>query len=261
MTRRLLIVSVALCLVGQCGLAPLGAAAPAPGGSVLVLAAASTTNVIDEIRQDFNKATGNDVRASYAASSTLAQQIVHGADADIFLSADQKWANFLGEKGVIAQRRDLLANRLVVIVPQDSPLKLAKLEDLATAPVEHLALGDPAAVPAGRYAKQAFTKLGVWEQLQGKVAVAEDVRHALTYVETGAVEAGIVFSTDAAISKKVRVAVEVPLDLTEPIRYRVALLTHGRGRPAAEAFYQHLQSPAAAAIFKKYGFTVLEPGK
>jgi molybdate transport system substrate-binding protein len=225
---------------------------------VLVLAAASTTNSLDEIRQQFAKETGIEVRTSYAASSTLAQQVVNGADADVFISADQKWADFLDKKGFVAKRQDRLGNRLVIVVPKESSLKVSKATDLTAAAIEHLALGDPESVPAGRYAKQAFTKLGIWEQLKGKVVPAEDVRHALTFVETGNAQAGVVYATDAAISKKVRVAAEVPAELTEPIRYPVALLKHGNGRSSAEAFYGYLLSPAAGKVFEKYGFTVLE---
>lgn len=230
-------------------------------GMVLVLAAASTTNAMDEIRQQFTKETGIEVRASYAASSTLAQQVIHGAEADVFVSADQKWADFLGTRGLIAQRRNLLGNRLVIVVPNESSLRLTKVEDLTTASIEHLALGDPQSVPAGRYAKQALTKLGIWEQVKGKVVAAEDVRHALTFVETGNAQAGIVYSTDAAISKKVKTVVEVPGDLTEPIRYPIALLAHGKDRAEAQSFYRYLASPAAAKVFQKYGFVVLEQSK
>ena len=101
-------------------------------------------------------------------------------------------------------------------------------------------------MPAGKYARQALTKLGIWEKLKGKVAPAEDVRHALTYVETGAAEAGIVYATDAAVSKKVRVAVEIPADLTDPVRYPLVLLKHEAGNQSAEAFYDYLGSPEAS---------------
>jgi molybdate transport system substrate-binding protein len=227
--------------------------------SVLILAAASTSNAIEEIRQQFTKDTGIEVQASYAASSTLAQQVVHGAAADVFISADLKWADFLDKKEQIARRQNRLGNRLVIVVLRESSLHLTTPEDLATAAVEHLALGDPESVPAGRYAKQALIKLGVWERLQGKIVPAEDVRHALAYVETGNAQAGIVYSTDVAISKRVRVVASIPAGLTEPICYPFALLKHGEGRPNAEAFYACLLSPAAGKVFEKYGFAVLGP--
>ena len=146
---------------------------------------------------------------SYASSSTLAQQIVHGAEADVLLSADTKWADYLADNGLVAQRRDLLGNRLVIVVPKDGKIDVRKPEDLLAAGIEHLALGEPQSVPAGRYAKQALSKLGLWPRLEAKVVPAGDVRQALAYVETGAAEAGIVYATDAAVSKRVRVAVEI----------------------------------------------------
>jgi len=228
-----------------------------PKESILVFAAASTTNALDEIRGHFTKSSGTEVQTSYAASSTLAQQIVNGADAEVFLSADAKWADHLASKCLVAQRRNLLGNRLVVVLPADSTLKVEKPEDLLGAGIEHLALGEPKSVPAGKYAKQALTRLGLWDRLQGKVVSAQDVRHALTCVETGAAEAGIVYATDAAISKKVQVAAEIPEKLTEPIRYPIVLLKHGESRAAAQAFYRHLSSPEATKVFKKYGFMIL----
>jgi molybdate transport system substrate-binding protein len=228
-----------------------------PGTSVLVFAAASTSNAVREIQQRFAKTSGVQVRTSFGSSATLAQQIVHGADADLFLSADLRWADYLAEKGLVAQTQKLLGNRLVVIAPDDSKLNIRRLEDLRAAAIEHVAMGDPKSVPAGQYATQALVKLGLWEQVKSKVAAAEDVRHALAFVETGAAEAGIVYATDAAISKKVKVVVEIPESLTGPVCYPVLLLKHGRGNPAAEAFYRDLQSPEALQVFRRYGFTRL----
>jgi molybdate transport system substrate-binding protein len=230
---------------------------PAEKGVVTVFAAASTANALDEIKAAFAASTGAEVRSNYAASSTLAQQIAHGAEPDIFISADAKWADHVADKTPPARRRNLLGNRLVIIVPANSTIKLSKPEDLATVDLKHLALGDPEAVPAGRYAKQALTKLGLWEKLKGKVAAAEDVRHALNYVETGAAEAGIVYATDAAISQKVKVAAQIPADLTDPVRYPVLLLKRGAANKPAEAFYEYLGSPEAAKVFQKFGFAVL----
>jgi molybdate transport system substrate-binding protein len=226
--------------------------------AVVIFAAASAANALDEIQATFRKNTGAEVRTSCAGSSTLAQQILNGAEADIFISADVKWAGHVEAKTPVVKRRNLLGNRLVIVVPSDSQLKLEKPEDLLSAEVKHLALADPDAVPAGKYARQALTKLGLWDNVNGKVASAEDVRHALTYVETGAAEAGIVYATDAAISKKVKVIVEIPANLTEPVRYPVLLLKRSEGNQDAVAFYDYLNSPEAAKVFEKYGFTVLE---
>jgi molybdate transport system substrate-binding protein len=235
---------------------PAGSAKP-----ILVFAAASTTNALDEVKTQFSKETGIEVQTSYAASSTLAQQVLHGADADLFISADSKWADFLAKNDQTVRQQDLLGNRLVIVVPADSKIEVKKPQDLLASGVEHLALGEPKSVPAGIYAKQALTKLGIWEQLRPKIVAATDVRHALTYVETGAAEAGIVYATDAAISKKVKVAVELPEDLTGPVRYPLVLLKHAEGSAAAQAFYRYLSSPAAGKVFRKYGFTVRQEVK
>jgi molybdate transport system substrate-binding protein len=229
--------------------------------SILVFAAASTTNALDEIKSQFTKKTGIAVQTNYAASSTLAQQVVRGADADLLLSADTKWSDFLVKKDQVARQHDLLGNRLVIVVPADSRIEVKKPEDLLASGVEHLALGETRSVPAGIYARQALTKLGLWKQLETKVVAAEDVRHALVYVETGSAEAGIVYATDAAISRKVKVAVGIPEKLTGAVRYPLVLLKHGAGNDAAESFYRYLSSPAAAKVFTKYGFIDLSKAK
>lgn len=253
----LLIGLLAGCSTATSDKAPATAAKPAEKTVVTVYAAASTTNALDEIKAAFAKQANAEVQTNYAASSALAQQIENGAPADLFLSADQKWGDHVQSKAPALKRRDLLGNRLVIVVPADSQLKLAKIEDLTADDVKHLALGDPAAVPAGRYAKQALTKLNLWDKLKGKVVPAEDVRHALTYVETGAAEAGIVYATDAAISKRAKVAVEIPADLTDPVRYPLLLLKHAEGSKVAAALYDYLGSPDATAVFQKYGFVIL----
>jgi len=264
--RRLCIPAAGLLLI-LAGLAgcrreapPAGsdASAGGPQRPVLVFAAASTANALDEIRDRFQKQTGIVVTTSYAASSTLARQIENGADADIFLSADTIWADYIEKKSLVAQRRNLLGNRLVVIVPADSTLKITRAEDLTAAAVRHLALGDPTSVPAGRYAQKALENLGIWTQLKGKVVAGGDVRQALAYVETGAAEAGIVYATDAAVSQSVRIVVQIPEKLSGPVRYPVMLLKSGATSPAARSFYSALASPESAAVFAKYGFTVLK---
>jgi molybdate transport system substrate-binding protein len=240
--------------------APIGpawsrAADDAP--AIVVFAAASTTNAIGEIKRQFTATSGVPVQASYGSSAILAQHIVNGANADVFLSADVAWADYLAKQGIVARRQNLLGNRLVIILPDDSTLRVKRPEDLLAAGIQHLALGDPESVPAGKYAKRALKKLGLWEQLKPKVVAAEDVRSALAYVETGAAEAGIVYATDAAISKKVKVAVAISPEVSGPICYPVVLLKQAEGRPAAESFYQFLRRPEARKIFEKYGFTLL----
>jgi molybdate transport system substrate-binding protein len=227
----------------------------------LVFAAVSATNALDEIKAQFGKLSGSEVLTNYAASSTLAQQIAHGAEADVFISADTKWADYLAGRDLVARRQNLLGNRLVIVVAAGGKIDVRKPGDLLAAGIEHLALGETQSVPAGRYAKQALTKLGLWQRIEAKVVPGADVRQALAYVESGAAEAGMVYATDAAMSKKVRVAVEIPEALTAPIRYPVMLLKHGEPSAAAQALYGYLSSPEAAKIFRKYGFTVLAGAK
>ncbi len=258
MVQKAMGLTILVCLLLEPGMRGMSLAQASRQPPVLVLAAASTANAMEEIRRQFTKEVGLEVRTSYAATCALALQVTHGVEADVFLSADQKWTDFLRDKGLIAAQQNLLGNRLVIIVPKESSMRVTKLEDLTAAAVKHLALGSPESVPVGRYAQQALAKLGLWEQLKSKVVAAEDVQRALSFVETGNAEAGIVYSTDAAISKNIQVAAEVSPELTEPIRYPVALLTHGKGRAGAESFYRYLMSPAAAKVFQQYGFSIVE---
>jgi molybdate transport system substrate-binding protein len=244
-------------LIGCCG----GAVAGAPrsdelSGKVLVFAAASTTDALDEIRAEFERLhPAVKVRMSFAASSALAQQIRAGAPADVFLSASHQWADAVGE--LVARRRDLLGNTLVVVVPVKSSLRIERPEALAGAGVRRLAIADPRAVPAGIYARQALEKLGLWKTLQPRLAGGADVRQALKFVETGAADAGIVYSTDAATARKVRIAMSLDAGLTEPIRYPLVLLKQAEGNAAAAAFYEFLTLEPARAVFERHGFLVL----
>ena len=247
-------VPVLLCAVALAGCGADGSARAKVG----LFGAASTTDALDEIRARFEQTHDAQVRANYASSATLAHQIESGAGADVFLSANVQWVDYLEDKGLVARRRDLLGNRLVVVVPSDSQLRVASLEDLLGEPIERLALGDPEAVPAGIYAKQALVNKGLWERVQKKVVAADDVRRALFYVETGNAQAGIVYSTDAAISDSVKVALEIDADLSDPIRYPLVLLGQGAERPAAVSLFDYLGGPEAAEVFRKHGFTVLE---
>jgi molybdate transport system substrate-binding protein len=251
-----LVAEALIVVAASCATAVAQDGAGADKKTIVVFAAASTTSAIDEIKHKFAKQAGIDVQTSYAASAPLAQQIVNGADADIFISADTKWADYLAEKKLVAQRRDALGNRLVIVVPSGSKPDIKKPEDLIVKSIEHIAIGEPDSVPAGKYAKQALVKLELWEKLKDKMVPAQDVRQALTFVETGAAEAGIVYATDAAISKKVKVAVEISEKLTGPIRYPIVLLTQGKEKPEADLFFHYLTSPEAIKVFKKYGFTI-----
>ncbi len=225
--------------------------------SVTLFAASSTGHVLDEISEQFTQTSGIRVRTSYAASSTLAQQIVQGAEADVFISANVQWADYVEENATVDKRRDLLGNRLVVVVPADSSLPVHEPGDLSAQEIQHLAVADVMAVPAGIYAREALTRLGLWEKLKGKVVAGSDVRQTLFYVSSGAAEAGIVYATDAAVTDSVKVAAEIPSEVTPEIRYPVVLLRNNSPMTAADSFFQYLFSSQAAAVFREHGFVVV----
>lgn len=253
--RRRLLGLVALL---ACGAA--FAAAPPSGRPVTVFAAASLTNVLQKAGDDFTRATGVPVRLSFAASSVLARQIEAGASADVFVSADQEWMDYLDQRGLIdkATRRNLVGNRLVLVAPADSPLQLKIAPGFAiTAALGNgrLATGDPDSVPVGRYARQALTTLGMWNDVADRLVRAEDVRHALMFVARGEVPLGIVYETDARMDPRVRVIDTFPNGTHLPITYPVAA-TKGSG-PDAGRFADYLRSEAGRATFESFGFTVL----
>lgn len=198
---------------------------------------------------------------SFAASSALARQIEAGAPADLFLSADEEWMNALAHKGLLrpGSRLSLLGNRLVLVAPAASRASLAIRPGFPLAQAlgsdGRLALADPLAVPAGKYAKAALVSLGVWPALAGRLAQAENVRAALAFVERGEVPFGIVYETDARASAKVRMVGRFPAATHPPISYPLATLRQSR-HPDAEPFRRFLASPAGKAIFRRYGFLV-----
>lgn len=227
--------------------------------NVLVFAAASLADALKEIGVDHAAKSGDKIVFNFGASSTLARQIEEGAPADIFFSADEPKMDALEQKGRIvnATRKNLLSNSLVVVTAADSSLALLGGADLAGPSVKRLALADPKAVPAGVYAKVWLEKIRLWPQVSPKVVPTENVRAALAAVESGNVEAGIVYKTDAAISRKVRVAFEVPVAEGPAIRYPVALTVEAKEPDAAKGFLKQLESDAAVKVFEKFGFVVL----
>ena len=239
----------------------LGSRAEAADEKVTVFAAASTTNALTDIGKMFMEKKMGEFTPSFASSSTLAKQIENGAPANIFLSADLKWMDYLAEKKMIAQasRIDLLGNRIVLIAPADS--KLGKIVVTSTLKLSELladgklAMGDPDHVPAGIYGQKALQSLGLWSDIQDRVARAKDVRAALALVERGEAPLGIVYATDAAISDKVKVIGVFPEDSHPAIVYPVGAVA-GMDTPAARRFLAFLKSPEAKAVFEKYGFSV-----
>jgi molybdate transport system substrate-binding protein len=247
--KRILIALV-LCIV----------AAPLAAAEITVYAAASLVDALTAVGEAYNGSGKDSVRFSFAASSTLARQIEQGAPAALFISADEDWMNYLSEKNLlVAETRSvLLGNRLVLITPADRPSKVEIKSgfDLATLLGDgRLAVGDPAGVPAGKYAREALTTLGVWEVAQSRLLNAESVRVALLYVERGEARAGIVYATDAMSSKTVAIAGTFPESSHKPIVYPVAIL-RDHDSAASRAFESYLHGPQARAIFERYGFSV-----
>lgn len=244
-----------------CAILWLATAAEARAQDVTVFAAASLTNALNEVGDAYAATGRGKIRVSYAASSTLARQIEKGAPAQVFVSADQEWMDYLGTRGqVIASSRvNLLANDLVLVAPTDSALGAVtitrEVSISALAGGGRIATGDPDHVPVGRYARQALEALGQWSQVEPKLARMDSVRSALTMVERGEVPLGIVYGTDAAATRKVKVVAVFPGTLHAPVIYPAALVS-GNETPAARAFLDFLATPPARAIFVRHGFKV-----
>ncbi|NNP71027.1 molybdate ABC transporter substrate-binding protein [Acinetobacter sp. Ac_5812] len=227
--------------------------------AITVYAAASLTNAVNELDVIYEQKNKTEVKTSYAGSSTLAKQIEAGAPADVFMSADVQWMDYLQNKQLVAptDRINLLGNRLVVITPKERPIKLKmdKSFDPTQVIQGKLCTGDTKSVPVGKYAKQALTSLGWWDKVQPRLVETEDVRAALNFVARGECQVGIVYATDAAISKDVVVAGIFPENTHPPIIYPVGLT---KKNAESVKFYKFLQSGQAKTIFKKYGFSVLQ---
>lgn len=238
----------------------LAGSTSAQAAEVTVYAAASLGNAMRDVAVVWRDAHKDDtVKTSFAASSTLAKQIEAGAPADIFASADKQWMDYLASRGLIdgASRRDLLGNTLVLIAPAAKPVTVALARGAALPDFTgRLCIGDPASVPAGIYARQALQSIGWWPALEKRYVGTEDVRTALAFVERAECPLGIVYETDARISGKVVVAGRFPAGSHDPVVYPFALMP--KASSDARAFFQWLQGPAAAAVFTRYGFTVLK---
>lgn len=253
------LVMVMAIVVGMGADACIGGGAAAESG-VVVFAAASTTNAVTEIGELYAGQTKVAITPSFASSSTLAKQIASGAPADLYLSANKKWMDFLEEKDRVVKesRLDLLGNRIVLIAPAADDARQITVKS-GVRLVDYLgedgrlAMGDPDHVPAGMYGKKAMENLGLWDQVKDRLAPMKDVRAALVLVERGEAPLGLVYATDAAISKKVRVVGTFALDSHPPIVYPVAPVAGGKTAEAMK-FMDFLKTPEARAVFKKYGF-------
>lgn len=262
MKRRLLL-RVALCALAFVVAFPLAAPVKAQDNPpIVVFAAASLKNALDEIAAEWSKANKVEVKISYAASSALAKQIENGAPADLFISADLDWMDYVEKKNLVRKgtRISLLGNTLVLIASKDAPVKEVKIApgfDLAKLLGNgRLSMAAVATVPAGKYGKAALEKLGVWKSVEGKIAEAENVRAALAFVSRGEAPYGIVYRTDAVSEKGVTIAGTFPAGTHEPIIYPFAILESSKNPKAAD-FLKALNSASARAIFAKHGFATL----
>jgi molybdate transport system substrate-binding protein len=253
---RLLLVAALLFVVAGCDRGTGGAKNQQP---VIAFVAASTRDAVEEIATAFTNENKTEIKINADDSSKLATQIVHEAPAHLFLSANEKWADFVKEKGFALETRLLLGNSLVIVVPKGNPAGIKQAEDLTGPNLHRLALAGPT-VPAGIYARQALKTLNLLNRLEKskKVVSGDNVRVTLTYVERGEVEAGIVYATDAKITDKVETVYSFDKGSHDPIRYPLVLLTAGKGAPAARSFFEFLQTSKAKGIFTKYGFVVLD---
>jgi molybdate transport system substrate-binding protein len=235
-------------------------AAPARADEVLVSAAASLTDVLKEISTAYQAKSKHTVKFNFGPSSGLARQIDEGAPADIFFSADLPQMDGLDKKDRLepGSRKNLLSNQLVIIVPADSKLAISSPKDLLKSNVKRIALAEPSSVPVGVYTSKYLADEGMWDQVKPKIVPVQDVRATLASVESGNVEAGFVYKTDAAVSKKVKIVYEVPIDRGPKITYPVAIVKESKRKDAARDFLNYIQSPAAKDAFKKYGFVVLQ---
>lgn len=228
----------------------------AGAAELTVFAAASLSDALGEIAPLYARTTGHALRFNFGASGLLARQIQEGAPADVFFSADEPRMDRLEKAGLLlpGTRRTLLANTLVVVVATDGNVSIGLLQDLAGAGVRRIAIGEPATVPVGTYARQYLQKMNLWQPLLDKLVPLDNVRATLAVVESGNADAGFVYRTDALISKKVRIAVEVPLADGPKITYPGAVIKSTQQPAAARALVEYLASPAAQAVFAKYGF-------
>lgn len=226
--------------------------------TINVFAAASLTDSLKEIAATYEKQTGDKVVFNFGASSFLARQIEEGAPADIFFSADEARMDGLDTKGLLVKdtRKSRLSNSLVIVVASEKGAAIGTPKDLATDKVKRLALAEPRTVPAGIYAREYLQKQNLWPAVEARVVPTENVRAALAAVEAGNAEAGIVYKTDAAISKKIKVVYEVPAKDSPAISYPMAVVKEAREPDAARRFLKHLDTDEAGRVFEKYGFIV-----
>lgn len=226
---------------------------------LLVSAAASLTDVLGELKEAYKAVEPETTLTfTFGASGALQSQIEEGAPVDIFMSAAQKQMKALDEKKLIADGsiNTLLVNKVVLIAPSDSNLELSSFEDMAKDEVKKIAIGDPASVPVGQYSEEIFTNLGLTDNLSPKLVLASDVRTVLTWVESGEVDCGIVYATDAFTSDKIKIITEAPEVSHKEVSYPVGVVEGSKNVNRAQAFLDFLSTDEAVKLFEKYGFSM-----
>ncbi len=235
--------------------------APAePAVELNISAAASLKDALTEIETLYEADEPNTkLTINFAGSGVLQQQIEQGADVDLFISASTSNMDTLKEKGLLVDSSilNLLGNKLVLVVPVDSKISINSFDDVTDASIAKIALGEPGTVPAGKYAEQVFTYLNILDQVKAKAIYAQDVKQVLNWVETGNADAGVVYLTDAKISKKVTIVSTADAESHKAIVYPAAIVKASKNVDSAGAFFTFLSSEKAKAIFDKYGFEVL----
>ncbi|MFS0597949.1 molybdate ABC transporter substrate-binding protein [Peribacillus frigoritolerans] len=230
---------------------------PQAGGKVelTVSAAVSLQDALNDIKKSFEKENANvEVHYNFGASGALQQQISQGAPVDLFFSAAEDKFDKLVDENLIEEKNgiDLVGNELVLVVPKDSKKEIGSLEDLTKA--DKISIGTPESVPAGQYAKQTLENMNLFKEMEDRLVYAKDVRQVLTYVETGNVDAGLVYKTDALSSEKVEIVAVADKDLHDPIIYPVGMIKDSSHPKEAQLFYDYLQSEDSIKVFEKYGF-------
>lgn len=234
---------------------------PAPASTILVAAAISLQKALQEITPIYTSANPSQtVNYNFAASGILARQIEQGAPVDVFIAAADKQINALQQQGLLAGTpKILLTNQLVLIVPEQSSVSVTNFRQLIKPEVKRISIGEPRSVPAGLYAAEVLKNLGIWEQVKSKFVLGNNVKSVLTTVETGNVDAGIVYLTDAKSSERSEIVATADKKLHSPIRYPVAVIKSSKSPDGARQYLEFLQSKAATTIFEKYGFGIAKP--
>jgi molybdate transport system substrate-binding protein len=253
---------VTLLLIAASRITSIAFQPPAPTSTILVAAAASLQQALQEITPLYTKANPTHiVNYNFAASGALQQQIEQGAPVDVFISAADKQMNALQAKGLLVAdtQMELLTNQLVLIVPKQSAVSLTNFQQLIKPEIKRISIGEPRSVPAGQYATEVLNSLGILAQVKSKFVLGNNVRSVLTAVETGDVDAGIVYITDAKSSDKITIVATADEKLHSPIRYSIAVLKSSKSLVGASQYVEFLQSKSAKAIFTKYGFGIAKP--